>query len=99
MDTLQQWAMAVFGPNVDPKTAFLAFMSPIFLLTFFIEWRVMKRRGRGSQFVWREILANVSLGAAYQVAEGIVAVLFTAAIRPRRLRLSARRPSGMPRKV
>jgi sterol desaturase/sphingolipid hydroxylase (fatty acid hydroxylase superfamily) len=80
METLQHWAEAVFGPGIDPKTAFLAFMSPIFLLTFFVEWRVMTARGRGAQFQWREILANVSLGAAYQVAEGVVAVLFTAAI-------------------
>ena len=80
IDTLQQWAVATFGTNVDYKTLFLAGMSPIFLLTFFIEWRVMTGRGRASQFQWKEILANVSLGAAYQVAEGAMAFLFTAAV-------------------
>ena len=80
MDTLYQWVIATFGPNVDWKTLFLAGMSPIFLLTFFIEWRVMTGRGRASQFQWREVFANVSLGAAYQVAEGIMAFIFTAAV-------------------
>lgn len=80
METLQQWAAAVFGPGVDPKTAFLAVMSPIFLLTFLVEWRVMTRRGRGAMFRLPEVLANISLGAAYQVAEGLMAALLTAGI-------------------
>src|SRR5689334_25306157 len=80
MDALYDWVIATFGPTPDWKTLFLGAMSPIFLLTFFIEWRVMTERGRGSQFDWREVVANVSLGAAYQVAEGIMAFLFTAAI-------------------
>jgi sterol desaturase/sphingolipid hydroxylase (fatty acid hydroxylase superfamily) len=80
VETLHQWAVATFGPNVDPKTLLLGFMSPIFLLTFLVEWRVMTRRGRASQFQWKEIVANVSLGAAYQVAEGVMAVLLTAGV-------------------
>ena len=80
MEALYQWILSSFGPNVDWKTLFLGAMTPIFLLTFFIEWRVMLRRGRDSQFRWKEILANVSLGAAYQVAEAIMAALVTAAI-------------------
>jgi sterol desaturase/sphingolipid hydroxylase (fatty acid hydroxylase superfamily) len=80
MEALHQWIVAAFGPNVDWKTLFLAGMSPIFLLAFFVEWRVMLRRGRASQFHWKEIVANISLGAAYQVAEGIMAVLATAAV-------------------
>jgi sterol desaturase/sphingolipid hydroxylase (fatty acid hydroxylase superfamily) len=80
MEAMQAWAAATFGPNVDPKTLFLGFMSPIFLLTFLVEWRVMTRRGRGGQFAWREIIANISLGAAYQVAEGIMAVVLTAGV-------------------
>ncbi len=80
MQLLHDWIIASFGPAVDWKTVFLAGMSPIFLLTFFIEWDVMRRRGRASQFDLREIVANVSLGAAYQVAEGIMAVLFVGAI-------------------
>jgi sterol desaturase/sphingolipid hydroxylase (fatty acid hydroxylase superfamily) len=80
MQALYDWAIASFGPNPDWKTLFLAGMSPLFLLTFFIEWRVMTRRGRASQFLWKEVIANVSLGAAYQVAEAAMAVLATAAI-------------------
>jgi sterol desaturase/sphingolipid hydroxylase (fatty acid hydroxylase superfamily) len=80
MQALHDWAVATFGPNIDPKTLLLGFMSPIFVVVFLVEWRVMRARGRGSQFVWPEILANVSLGAAYQVAEGVMAALLTAGI-------------------
>jgi sterol desaturase/sphingolipid hydroxylase (fatty acid hydroxylase superfamily) len=80
MESLHEWVVAVFGPHVDWKSLLLLGMSPIFLLTFFVEWRVMTARGRGSQFVWPEVIANISLGAAYQVAEAIMATLFTAAI-------------------
>jgi sterol desaturase/sphingolipid hydroxylase (fatty acid hydroxylase superfamily) len=80
MEALHGWLVAIFGPNLDWKTLFLGAMSPIFLLTFLVEWQVMTRRGRGSQFQWKEIFANVSLGAAYQVAEGFMAFVFTAAV-------------------
>jgi sterol desaturase/sphingolipid hydroxylase (fatty acid hydroxylase superfamily) len=78
VETLQHWIVASFGPNPDWKTLLLAGMSPLFLLAFFVEWRVMTGRGRASQFQWREVVANISLGAAYQVAEAVMAVLLTA---------------------
>ncbi len=80
MEQIHQWIVASFGPAVDWKQVFLIGMSPIFVLTFFIEYDVMTRRGRRTQFDWREILANVSLGSAYQVAEVVMFTLFTGAI-------------------
>ncbi|MBI3171891.1 MAG: sterol desaturase family protein [Hydrocarboniphaga effusa] len=80
METLYQWIIASFGPDVDWKQVFLIGASPLFLLAFFIEWRVMIRRGRASQFYWKEVLANISLGASYQVFEVLMWVLATGAI-------------------
>lgn len=80
MHELYQWIIASFGPDVDWKQVFLIGVSPLFLVTFFIEWQVMTRRGRRSQFQWKEIVANVSLGASYQVFEVLMWVLATGAI-------------------
>ena len=80
METLYQWIVASFGPDVDWTQVVIGAMSPIFLLAFFVEWRVMLKRGRASQFRWREVLTNVSLGASYQAFEVLVWVLFVSAI-------------------
>jgi sterol desaturase/sphingolipid hydroxylase (fatty acid hydroxylase superfamily) len=80
LQQLHQWLVASFGPDVDWKQVFLVGMSPIFLVTFMIEWSVEKRRGRGSQFYWKEILANLSLGACYQIAEALMWIVFTGAV-------------------
>jgi sterol desaturase/sphingolipid hydroxylase (fatty acid hydroxylase superfamily) len=80
MHQIYAWIVLSFGPDVDWKQVFLVGMSPIFLLTFLIEWRVEHGRGRGSQFQWKEVVANLSLGAAYQVAEALMWIVVTGAI-------------------
>jgi len=80
MDTLYGLIVAGFGPNVDWTQVVLVGMAPVFLLSFFIEWRVMLKRGRASQFRLREVLANISLGASYQACEVLVWFLFVSAI-------------------
>ena len=80
METVYQWIVASFGPDVDWKQVLLIGASPLFLLAFFVELHVMTRRGRRSQFQLREVLANIGLGASYQVAEVVMWVLVTGAI-------------------
>lgn len=80
MDALYEWILASFGPDVDWTQVVIGAMAPIFLLAFFVEWRVMLRRGRASQFQWREIVTNISLGASYQLVEVLVWVLAVSAI-------------------
>ncbi len=74
-----QWIVATFGADVDWKQVLLIGMSPLFLLAFAIEWQVMKGRGSREQFYWKDIVANLSLGGAYQVFEVIAHALFTGA--------------------
>jgi sterol desaturase/sphingolipid hydroxylase (fatty acid hydroxylase superfamily) len=64
------WLTGLLGNDVDWKQVLLAGMSPIFLLAFVVEYSAARRRGRHSQFHWKEIIANLALGTAYQVAEG-----------------------------
>lgn len=68
-----QW----LGPNVDWKQVLLIGMSPIFVIAFLIEWRVMTARGKREQFHFKDIVANLSLGASYQVFELLAHVLVT----------------------
>ena len=79
MQALINGIIATFGADVDWKQVLLIGMSPVFLLTFAIEWQVMKGRGQREQFHWKDILANLSLGGAYQVFELAAHALFTAA--------------------
>lgn len=76
MNPLAQWLLPylqpIFGNDVDWKEVFLVGMTPIFLLAFMTELVVEKRRGRGAQFCWKEIVANLSLGAGYQTAEAVM---------------------------
>ncbi len=55
--------------EADWKQVVLTVMTPLFLLGFAMEWVAMRRRGTLGQFEWKDILANLSLGAAYQVFE------------------------------
>ncbi len=59
----------VFGSNVDWKQVVLIGMTPLFIIGFMTEWRVMRSRGTMRQFERRDILANLGLGGAYQVFE------------------------------
>lgn len=68
------------GPHVDWKQVVLTGMAPIFLLTFAVEYRYLRTRERLSRFRWSEVRANIGLAAVYQVVEGAVYLLFTAAI-------------------
>lgn len=71
---------ALFGQTVDWKQVFLVGMTPLFLLAFMIEFFVEKKRGNSVQFNWKEIGANLSLGAGYQVFEHVMWLLLTGAI-------------------
>lgn len=80
METLWTWLISLFGSNVDWKQVLLFGMSPIFVLAFLVEWRVMTGRGRRAQFQWREIWTNLALGGSYQIAETVMWVLVTGAV-------------------
>ena len=70
----------IFGQDVDWKQVFLIGMTPLFLLAFMIEYVVEKKRGHHAGFHPREIVANLSLGASYQVFEGVMWLLLTGGI-------------------
>ncbi len=70
----------IFGQDVDWKQVFLIGMTPLFLLAFMIEFVVEKKRGNGRNFHWKEVGANLSLGAGYQIFEGVMWLLLTGGI-------------------
>lgn len=74
------WLGGLLGPHVDWKQTLLIGMSPIFLLAFMLEFAMAKPHGRSAQFQWREIVANLALGSAYQVMEAIAWVVVTGAV-------------------
>jgi len=80
MDAVTGIIIAAFGPEVDWKQVFLIGMSPIFVLAFLIEWKIMTGRGQRESFQWKEIWANLMLGGSYQVAEVVMWLLITGAI-------------------
>ncbi len=69
----------MFGPHIDWKQVVLTAMTPLFLIAFAIEWQVMRGRGRREPFQLKEIVANLTLGGAYQIFEVIAHALITAA--------------------
>ncbi|WP_049021599.1 sterol desaturase family protein, partial [Burkholderia cenocepacia] len=77
---LMTWLHAFLGNDVDWKQVLLIGMTPVFLIAFAVEYAVMTRRGRREPFRWKEIVANLSLGAGYQVAETVTGLLLTGAI-------------------
>ena len=78
-DTLLSLLHATFGAHIDWKQVVLMGMTPLFLVGFAMEWRIMRDRGQRDQFVARDILANLGLGASYQVFEVIAHTLVTGA--------------------
>lgn len=68
---------AVLGPHQDWKALVLAAMTPIFLITFAIEWQIMRGRGAREQFHWKDIAANLGLGGSYSLFELAAHVLIT----------------------
>ena len=69
----------LMGANVDWKQVVLMGMTPLFLIGFAIEWQVTRGRGQREQFHFKDILANLSLGGAYQIFELIAHALVTGA--------------------
>ena len=80
LDALHPWLVRWFGEQVDWKQVFLVGMTPLFLLAFMLEFVVERRRGHLQQFCWREIAANLTLGASYQIMEGLMWLLVTGAV-------------------
>lgn len=80
---LQDMLQSALGPHIDWKQVILVGMTPVFLISFAIEWHMRKRRGPEhklwSQFDGREIIANLTLGGSYQVFEFIAHILVTGA--------------------
>lgn len=74
------WMESTFGAHIDWKQVILIGLTPIFALSFLLEWQTMRRRKSAAymkrQFAWMDTFTNVSLGGAYQVFELIVHVLF-----------------------
>ena len=79
-DLLTTCLSRLFDGKVDWKQVFLLGMTPLFLLAFMIEFVIEKKRGNGAQFYWKEVVANLSLGASYQLAEVATRWLFTTAL-------------------
>lgn len=75
-----QWLHSLFGTDVDWKQVFLIGMTPVFLIALALEFGVQKKRGRGDQFPLKEIVANLSLGAGYQIAEALMWLAINGAI-------------------
>lgn len=77
------WLEQLTGFPVDTKQIILIGLTPLFLGAFFVEWRVMLRRGQDKYFKGQlmPILTNLNLGAAYQAFELVVhAFIFMAAM-------------------
>lgn len=77
MNEIMNIIHSLFGSDPDWKQVMLISLSPVFVILFVIELWVMKRRGRMEQFVFKDILANLGLGASYQVFELAAHALIT----------------------
>lgn len=69
---IQPWVALIesaMGPEVEWKQVVLIGMSPVFLIAFLVEYQVMMGRGLRRVFQWKEVVANLTLGGAYQVFE------------------------------
>ena len=79
MQEIVRWLEQITGFPVDTKQIILIGLTPLFLGAFFVEWRVMLKRGQDKYFKGQlmPILTNMNLGAAYQAFELVVhALLF-----------------------
>jgi sterol desaturase/sphingolipid hydroxylase (fatty acid hydroxylase superfamily) len=74
------WLTHLLGPHPDWKQALLMAASPIFVLAFIVEYFALRRRGRTAQFHGKEIIANMALGASYQLMEAVAWLLVTASV-------------------
>jgi sterol desaturase/sphingolipid hydroxylase (fatty acid hydroxylase superfamily) len=79
MQTVLDLLKTLCGGEIDWKQVLLIGMSPVFVIAFMIELQVMRGRGQRRQFQWRDIAANLGLGASYQAFEIAAHALFTAA--------------------
>jgi len=68
---------AVLGPDQDWKQVVLTAMIPVFILTFLIEFQIMRGRGKREQFQFKDILANLGLGGSYSLFELVAHVFIT----------------------
>ena len=80
IDAAHAWLMGLLGANVDWKQVLLAGATPLFLLAFVVEFSGARKRGHQASFHVKEIIANVALGTAYQVAEALAWLLATGAM-------------------
>ncbi len=79
LDLISNLIQTAFGPHIDWKAVVVTTMTPLFALAFFVEWRVMKKRGDLSQFDLRTMWTNLGLGASYSAFELIAHTLITGA--------------------
>lgn len=79
MDGIMKMLAALGGGEIDWKQVLLVGMTPVFLIAFAIEWNVMRGRLQRTPFAWKDVLANIGLGGAYQLLEPLAHVLFIAA--------------------
>ncbi|WP_228124646.1 sterol desaturase family protein [Glaciimonas soli] len=79
MMDLIAWMESTFGAHIEWKQVVLIGMTPMFLIAFAIEWQVMRKRGAGQQFYWKDILTNLNLGGSYQLFELAAHVIFVGA--------------------
>ncbi len=84
MNELLEMLDTYLAGDPDLKQLLLIGMTPIFGIALAIEYFVMRRRHSTAElhkdFYWKDMLANVSLGGTYQIAEVIYYSLFIAAI-------------------
>jgi len=69
---MMEWMQGIeaqIGADQDWKQLLLTAMIPVFLIAFAIEWQVMRGRGAREQFQFKDILANLGLGASYSLFE------------------------------
>lgn len=72
---------STYGVHISLRDVILTAMSPLFILAFFLEYRYLKKKGLAQQIVSiKESILNFSLGATYQIAEGLVNLLFLAVL-------------------
>lgn len=69
---------ALLGPDLDWKQIVLIGMTPLFLLGFAIEWQALRSRANRVRPDWRDVVANLNLGGAYQLFELAAYALITA---------------------
>ncbi len=86
MDIINQVATFVYGPHIDWKQVLLFGMLPLFGLSLGLEWLNRRMRkgtwqtGAGEGFDYREVFANLGLGACFYATEVLMHILMVGAI-------------------